>query len=522
MSRLSRRSLLLGAGAGALAVGGGALLGFRFTGTDSTGTLLRSRIDLPPPFQRPLTQPPVLAPVESTGGSDIYEITQREATAEFFEGVQTPIWGYEGIFPGPTIVSPRGRTTVVRHRNELPVPAVVHLHGGRVAPEHDGYPTDLILPADGSLDDHHGTGHGGHAGDVSQGVRGYEYPIDQRAATLWYHDHRMDFTAPAVWRGLAGLHLVTDEEERALPLPDGDRDLALVIMDRAFDEDGALRYPSRDPELLETPGVTAPYEAGVLGDVILVNGTPWPYQEVDAVRYRLRLLNGCNARRLRLRLDPAPDGVAEPLVQIASDGGLLERPRPHPHIDLASAERQEVVVDFSGYRPGQTVRLVNDFGSGTTADVLEFRVVREARDESEVPERLSEIERLDPADAVRERDMVFQSNAVDGQHGWTINGDPFSVDRVHAAPALGDIEIWNLYTDFHHPIHLHLVHFQVLKRGSKEPGRFDGGWKDTLDLGPAEQARIITRFDGYRGKYVFHCHNLEHEDMMMMGNFEVR
>ncbi|BCL32499.1 multicopper oxidase family protein [Streptomyces aurantiacus] len=515
--RLSRRSVLLGTGAAALAVGGGGVLGFGFRGTDSTGTLLTSEVPLPEAFRKPLTVPPVLRPTSTTGGTDTYDITQRRSTAEIIDGVRTPIWGYDGILPGPTLVTRRGRRTVVRHRNELPVPTVVHLHGGHNAPRHDGYPTDQILPTSGA---HHGPHHGD--GDLSRGTRSYTYDTDQRAATLWYHDHRMDFTGPSVWRGLAGLHLITDDEERALPFPDGDRDLPLVIMDRSFDQDGGLRYPSVDADLTATPGVTSPYEAGVLGDVILVNGTAWPYREVDAVRHRLRLLNASNARRYRLRLDPAPDGVDEPLVQVASDGGLLARPLTHPYVDLASAERQEVVVDFSRYRVGQRVRLVNDFGEGPTRQVMEFRIARRAKDESHVPSELSVIEPLDAGRAVRERDMVFRSEAIGDRHGWTINGEPFSVDHIHAAPRLGDTEIWNLYADFHHPIHLHLVHFQVLGRGTKKPGRFDHGWKDTLDLRPTEQARIITRFDGHRGKYVFHCHNLEHEDMMMMGNFEVR
>src|SRR5699024_41096 len=175
----------------------------------------------------------------------------------------------------------------------------------------------------------------------------------------------------------------------------------------------------------------------------------------------------------------------------------------------------------SSYRVGQSVRLVNDFGDGATRRVMEFRVARAGRDDSSVPPTLSMIEPLQPADATIERDMVFRSDSIDGHHGWTINGEPFTFDHVHAAPKQGTTEIWNLYGDFHHPVHLHLIHFQVLGRGMAGPGRFDRGWKDTLDLRPAEQARIIARFDGHRGKYVFHCHNHEHEDMMMMGNFEV-
>ncbi|MEV0701709.1 multicopper oxidase family protein [Saccharopolyspora sp. NPDC050389] len=511
--RISRRSVLLGAGAAALAGGIGVSWGLGIGGSSSTGSLLRSALPLPRPFQLPLAVPPVLQPVRSTAGEDFYEITQRVADVEILPGVRTQIWGYEGIFPGPTIVSRCGRRTIVRHRNELPVPTVAHLHGGRTSPEHDGYPTDLVLPRGW----HHGGHHSGHhGGDLSIGERTYEYDMDQRAATLWYHDHRMDFTGPSVWRGLVGLHLVTDDEERALELPDGDRDLPLVICDRSFAADGSFAYPSVDPALVATPGVHSPYEAGVLGDVLLVNGIPWPTTEVDATRYRLRLLNASNARRYRLRLDPPA-----PLVQIGSDGGLLERPMTHRHLDVAPAERFEVVVDFGTHPVGQRVRLLNDFGHGSTAQVMEFRVARTAPDHSRVPERLSEIPPLDPAAAATVRDVVFQSKAIGQVHGWTINGEPFAPDRNHAEPRFGDVEIWNLHGDFHHPVHLHLVHFQVLGRGNGGPGPCDGGWKDTLDLRPAEAARIITRFDGYRGRYVFHCHNLEHEDMMMMGNFAV-
>ncbi|MDN5688299.1 MAG: multicopper oxidase family protein [Brachybacterium sp.] len=517
MSGISRRSFLTGAAV--VGSGGSLVWALRARGAASTGTLLRSSIPRPTPFATPLTTPPVLEPVESTAEADVYAITQRRAEAEIVDGLRTPIWGYEGIFPGPTIVSRRGRRTRITHRNELPSPTVVHLHGGHIAPEHDGYPTDLILPA-GTAGGHE-TAHT-HDGDVRHGERTYDYDIAQRAATLWYHDHRMDFTGPAVWNGLAGLHLITDEEERALPLPDGERDLPLLITDRAFAEDGSMPYPSRDPDLVAPPGVHRPFEAGVLGDVILVNGRPWPFHEVEAVRHRLRFLNASNARRYRLRLDPPPAGVGGPFAQIASDGGLLAAPLPHPHLDLAPAERQEVIVDFSGYDVGQNVRLVNDFGDGATNAVMEFRVARRATDDSAIPSVLSRIEPLHESAAVRERDMVFRSDQIDGHHGWTINGEPFRVDHLHAAPRHGDTEIWNLYGDFHHPIHLHLVHFQVLQRSSGGPGRFDHGWKDTLDLRPAELARVITRFDGHRGKYVFHCHNLEHEDMMMMGNFEVR
>ncbi|WP_199510928.1 multicopper oxidase family protein [Nucisporomicrobium flavum] len=515
MPELTRRSLLasLGISAVGAALGVPLLAGAR--GSSSTGALLRSQLRLPDPFQRALPRPPELDPVRSDGATDYFEITQKESVAELLPGVRTAIWGYNGIFPGPTLVSRRGRRAVVNHRNTLPVPVVVHLHGGRTPPEHDGYPTDLLLPVGGAATNGHHVG----SHNVTVGERDYHYPMEQRAATLWYHDHRMDFTAPAVWRGLAGFHLIRDDEEDRLPLPRGDREIPLLIADRSFAADGSLRYPSIDSSLTGAPGVNDPYRGGVLGDVMLVNGVAWPRAEVDGARYRLRLLNGCNARRLRLKLDPAPkDGSG--LTQIGSDLGLLERPIRHEAIELASAERYDVIVDFGQYDPGTDVTLVNDFGAGRTVDVMRFRVGGSARDDSRVPDTLSQVPILQRADATVTRDLVFRSEEIEGMTGWTINGEPFSPDHIHARPRLGQTERWRLASDFHHPIHVHLAPFQVLSRGTGGPSAWDHGWKDTVDIRPFEHVEILIRFEGYAGKYVFHCHNLEHEDMMMMGNFE--
>ncbi|WP_051154772.1 multicopper oxidase family protein [Ruania albidiflava] len=514
---VSRRGLLAG-GAAVLAagvVGTPVLAGWR--GQSSTGTVLASRIPLPEPFGWPLTIPPVLAPVRSSANADHFELVQQVSRAELVPGWRSEVWTYGGSFPGPTIRSRRGRQVLVTHRNELPVPVAVHLHGGVTPPEHDGYPTDLILPDEPWED--RGPGH--HDGDVTVGTRVYEYPNDQRAATLWYHDHRMDFTAPAVWKGLAGLHLVTDDEESSLDLPDGDRDIPLVIVDRTFDARGQLFYPSLDPTLTHTPGVTPPYEGGVLGDVILVNGRSWPRHEVDTALYRLRILNASNARRYQLRFE-VEGGTDLPIVQIGSDQGLLPAPIMHDHLTLASAERFDVLVDFRDLTVGSRVRVVNDLGDGQTRLVMRFDVTGSTRDDRSVPDTLSpSFERLREADATTVRSMVFRSQSIGDQHGWVTNGEPFSPDVTQAHIPLGSTEIWELTADLHHPVHLHLAHFQVLGRGTGGPGAFDHGWKDTIDLRPAERARILARFDGYRGRYVFHCHNLEHEDMMMMANFDV-
>ena len=516
----SRRAFI---GAG-LVAGVGLGVGIPFFqgvgGSSSTGNLLRSGRPLPQPFTQPFRTPPVLQPTRSDSDTDYYEIAQTAAMASILPGVKTAIWGYNGIFPGPTINSRRARTSVVTHTNNLPVPTVAHLHGGRTPHDSDGYPIDYIYPVDRSyMDQHLDMGHhigGSMVGDTTAGHRAYTYPLDQRAAMLWYHDHRMDFTGPSVWRGLAGIHFVRDDEEDALGLPSGRHELPVMITDRSFAADGSLTYPSVDGSLMTTPGVTDSYVAGVLGDVMLVNGTPWPVAKVDGAKYRLRIINACNARRLDLRLDPQPEGA---LTQIGTDGGLLSGPTRHEHFELAPAQRVDVIVDFSSYKPGTAVTLLNDFGDGNMSQVMRFVIGEKVDDPFTVPDTLSTIDTLTATQAVTTRTFRFQSGDVNHMKGWLIDGQPFSPDNITASPKLGTVEVWRLIADFHHPVHIHLSPFQVLSRGIGGPGPFDAGWKDTIDLRPSEEAAIAIRFDGYAGKYVFHCHNLEHEDMAMMANF---
>ena len=471
--------------------------------------ILPSRLPLPKQFQAPLPILPVLKPVRTDSSADFYDVTVRPARARILDGMGTTIWGYDGIFPGPTIEARAGRRVSLRLRNALNVPIVNHLHGGRTSPENDGYPTDLILPAGGFP---HSQMHDPMA-KISEGEREYTYGNDQRAATLWYHDHRMDFTAPQMWKGMAGFYILRDAEEERLGLPRGDKEIALLICDRSFDADGSFLYPSIDPSLRETPGVDARYMGGVLGDVILVNGAPWPKLDVANVKYRFRILNASNARRYDLGVEGAAS-----LVQIGSDGGLLVEPLTHRTIRVAPSERFDVVVDFSKCSIGSTVTLVNQAGDGPAGQVMRFDVVRSEPDESNVPGKLSDIRPPRSEDAVIMRVLDFSYQRA--SHSWRINGDPFDPTRMDARPKLDTAEIWRLQTDFSHPLHLHLVHFQVLGHSGR-PGPYDAGWKDTIDLGPGQTADILIGFAGYRGRYVFHCHNLEHEDMSMMGNFEV-
>jgi spore coat protein A len=481
----------------------------------------RQHPDRPPtsppvrPFTLPLPVPPVLQPASTTGGVDRYEIHQRPAMMEIVPDLRTQIWGYNGQFPGPTIEVRRGRRALVRHVNELPVPVVVHLHGGVVAPEHDGYPLDLVLPV-GSA------GHPAHSqhgvAGVVVGSREYAYPNEQPASTLWYHDHRMDFTGPQVYRGLAGFYLVRDDLEASLSLPAGDRELPLMIADRRFNPDGSLFYPSRDRSLEHDPGVRAAFGAGVFGDIILVNGVPWPYAEVAAARYRLRILNASSARPYLLRLDPPPPGGAG-IVQIGSELGLLPRPVHLDELMVGPAERFDVVVDFGRYPVGSKVVVRNAIGKDGVAQVMRFDVVRQATDDSHVPDTFPvELPQLDEESLQPQRLFLF----IVGRGGAasTINFRPFDPARVDVRPRFGATEFWRVVTDGDHPIHTHGGQFRVVSRNNLPPAAQDAGWKDTVMARGGEVA-FAVRYAGHRGKYLMHCHNLEHEDMLMMVNVEV-
>ena len=444
-----------------------------------------------PQFRCPLPIPPVLQPVRRDSQSDYYEISQREATVEIIPGMRTRIWGYEGIFPGPTIEARRGRAAVVTHTNCLGVPTVTHLHGGMTRPQSDGFPTDTVAPG---------------------GTRAYEYDNVGRPATLWYHDHSWRGTGRNLYLGLAGFFLLKEDSAVEAQLPNGRYDVPLMLHDRVFTADGQLDYDHDAHH-------------GATGRVILVNGAPWPVLDVAARKYRFRILNASNATALRLALS-----THHPLIQIGSDQGLLPAPVVLSTIGLAMAERVEIVVDFSVYPLGTRVVLENRRGQGPLRSIMRFDVVRRANDDSRVPERLSEIEPLGRAQATRTRTFLFGGKptlAVPPGVHWVINGEPFDPLRVDANPRLDDVEIWRFVNrafagrTMLHPVHTHLAPFQVLSRNGRAPLRQESGVKDTVAIEDGEEVEVIMRWSGHKGRYLLHCHNLEHGDHSMMARVDV-
>ncbi len=454
-------------------------------------------------FQMPFKTPPVLAPSSTDATTDYYDMIQMVSTVELLPGLRTTIWGYNGTFPGPTIRARSNRRVVVRQVNALPQAVTVHLHGGVQQPESDGYPTDLIPPG---------------------GTKEYVYPNLHQAATLFYHDHAMDRTGPNVYRGLSGLYLLEDEVEENLPLPKGEFDVPVIIQDRSFDTDGNFAFKADDPS----------NAFAEIGDTILVNGVPWPRFPVAARKYRLRLLNASSTRSYRLGLSSH-----SPLVQIGTDGGLLDRPIEVDSIALGPAERAEVVVDFATLALGATVDLENRIGKDEfsqllppTGALLRFEVTRRASEDSTVPATLAPSERLTEAMSTQARKFVFQPvwRPAFPPFQWTINGQVFDPGLLQAQVSMNSIEIWrfeNRPADFdpiaaqEHPVHVHLVNFLVLDRNGRPPNSFESGWKDTVLVGVGETVRVIAKFAPFFGKYVMHCHNLAHEDHSMMANFEV-
>jgi spore coat protein A len=442
-------------------------------------------------FKVALPIPTILSPVRRDATADYYEVEQRESSVEIIPGVRTRIWGYGGSFPGPTIEARRGRATVVTHTNNLSVPTVAHLHGGVTRPGSDGFPTDRLAPGES---------------------RSHRYDNTGQAASLWYHDHGWRDSGRNLYMGLAGFYLLRDDAEVHARLPHGDYDIPLMLQDRTFSSDGELDYDHDGHH-------------GATGRVMLVNGAPWPVLEVAARKYRFRILNASNAMPIRLALS-----TDQPMTQIATDQGLLPSPVVLPTIGLVMGERVEVVIDFSIYPVGSRVVLENRRGAGPLSRVMRFDVVRAGRDDSIVPNELTEFEPLQRLQAVRTRTFVFGGKPtlrVPPGVRWVINGQSFDPLRVDADPRLGAIEIWRfvnrgfLGQTMLHPVHTHLAPFQVLGRNGRAPLRQEQGWKDTVALEDGEEVDVIMRWSGYTGRYLLHCHNLEHQDHSMMARVDV-
>jgi FtsP/CotA-like multicopper oxidase with cupredoxin domain len=434
-----------------------------------------------PAFSRPLIIPKVLTGANIT-------LTAKLADVQVLPGAKTKMWTYNGTFPGPTIRRPTGQTTRVTLVNDLPAEAgdlTLHNHGNHSTPENDGQPDDRLAANGG--------------GSVTYTYTGTEAGGNERGATQWYHDHRMMVTARNVWMGLAGMYIIDDPADPQT-LPKGSFDVPLMLTDRSFDANNQLHYnPSGN--------------VGLMGNRILVNGVPQPYFVVGDRKYRLRILNASNARSYTLALS---NGQA--FTQIGTDSGLLPAPVKRTRIEIAPAERVDVVIDFAR-KLGQKIVLQNLAADGSLRQLMQFRVSRDLIETSSIPTKLRALPKLDATSAVT-RTFVLSRSRTTGQ--WLINGLAFDPDRIDADPRLGTTETWIFKngSSSNHVIHLHDVDQQLVSRNGV-PAKPWERMKESWNLAIGETIVLKVKFTDNLGKFVFHCHILEHEDDAMMAQMEV-
>ncbi|HLC02715.1 MAG TPA: multicopper oxidase domain-containing protein [Anaerolineales bacterium] len=515
------------------------------------GALTLSACGLVPPASSvPTTSPVISTPFTSAPvfPSFAVDLTAGPATLPILSGAKTSVWRYQasvregsaesiqtlsGSYLGPIFRIGRGQRVQVRLKNELPDPTIIHWHGLSIPEEMDGHPRYAIAPG-ASYE--------------------YDFQVINRAGMYWFHPHPHGLTGAQVYYGLAGLFIVSDDEEASLGLPAGEYDLPLVIQDRTFDSQNQMVYLANG---------MMDQMIGLLGDTILVNGAPNAALDVKAGAYRLRLLNGSNSRIYKLAWQ---DGT--PLTVIATDGGLLEAPVTQDYITLAPGERVELWADFSGRTAGSKMRLVSlpfsgfssgggmmgggmmggsSLPNGASFDILSLKVGAKSAAVVPLPTSLATIVRHRVEDAVNRNHPRSFTLAMQGMI-HTINGRVFEMDAVarDEIVRLGDLEIWEfanleggqggmgmgmMNMEMPHPMHIHGVQFQVLGRQvtrgyqsayrELSAGFVDDGWKDTVLVMPGEKVQVLVRFEKYAGTYLYHCHNLEHGDAGMMRNYKI-
>ncbi|MDR4518625.1 MAG: multicopper oxidase domain-containing protein [Nitrosomonas sp.] len=487
------------------------------------------------------------------------ELYAETAEVPILPGPQTHVFRYTGKllkgppnsiktlpgYLGPILNFERGQKVRIFFYNTLTEPVITHWHGLHVPQKMDGHPMYEILKGERYV---------------------YEFEVDNPAATYWYHSHTHEMTATQVYQGLAGLITVRDDAEKKLDLPANEYEIPLVIQDRRFTQGNQLHYLHGMHQRM----------IGFLGDTILVNGQADSTIPVKTRAYRLRLLNGSNSRIYKLGWE---DGT--PVTVIGTDGGLLEKPETLPYLMLAPAERAELWVDFSGRKTGSELTLKNlsyqgggpqmgrmggmgmgmgrggmggmggmggGLPQGKSFPIVKFKITEHVSDSPQLPEKLVSIQRLSAKDltnpektlpiAIGMRHMSFQLNGRTFKMDDYLDIEKIPVNtiqkiRIYHDGGMGGgrgMGMMGMMRAMPHPIHLHGQQFQILSRkNSKENSAYDtvkkgfiqNGWKDTVLVMPGEDIEIIKPFQDYTGLFLYHCHNLEHEDMGMMRNYYV-
>jgi len=449
---------------------------------------------------------PLLVPPTTNGQGTL---TAQQTTSTIFNGEKSKVLGYQsGSILGPSIVVNSGDNININFQNKLSENSNIHWHGLVIPANMDGHPEDVALPGSS---------------------RNYNFTVSQRAGMYWYHPHPDGYTAEQAYLGLAGVFIVRDAEEQKLNLPSGEMEIPLVIQDKRINVDYSLNYSPNMNDVM----------TGYMGSNILVNGVNSPYKDVSTRSYRLRVLNGSNGRIYNLALS---NGAS--FAVIGSDGGLLSSPQTVNSLLLGPGERADLIVNFSSYQVGTELFLISKtFSAGSSQGtqsfkIMKFKITQNEKDPYTLPGSFSVIKPIDKGTVIKTRTFDISNGGMGSMGGMMgssgmsmkgmhrINNKIYDKSRIDETVQSGTTEIWefdNSKGDEPHPMHIHALQFQVLDRtgGRNSLIATEKGWKDTVMLLPGEKVRVIITFGQNKGKYVLHCHNLEHEDDGMMLQFEI-
>ncbi len=432
--------------------------------------------------EQKLRVPALLKPDKETDSDMYYTVIAQQGETQLLPGEKTKTWGYNASILGKTILFKRGKEIHITLKNELPEVTTFHWHG---------------LDVDGPVTDG-----GCHAPVYPGESTQIHFKCDQPAATLWLHAHPCPQTAIQVWKGLATAVVVTDDVEAKLPIPKnyGVDDIPLILQDRHFHKNNQLDYlADYDPD-------------GVQGPTAMINGTINPYFDVTTQKLRLRVLDGANRREWRLHFSDDLE-----FTQIGSDGGFLPEPVKFTHLMITCAERADLIVDFKGYKPGDTVTLFCD-----DVAIMRFRIHEFAPDNSVLPNHLVDI----PDPAVTPGSPIHKVVMSGMDEEVKINGKKFDMQRIDDRQKIGNVEYWDITNTndkdggMLHPYHMHSTQFRIISRNGHDPYPNEHGLKDTVAVNPGETVRLKVWFE-HLGVFMNHCHILEHEDGGMMAQFEV-
>ncbi len=505
---------------------------------DNSGAINKASANFHSDVEIELTMDVIKVPIFKESKTRVWKVQGK-----VLKGSQDIVNNLTGTYLAPTLHFQKGQKVRIYLKNNLPAQSILHWHGLHVPSKMDGNPMYAINHGETYI---------------------YEFEILNRAGTYWYHSHAHGVTAKQVYSGMAGFFIVSDKEEQALNLPNGQYDLPLVIQDRSFDSDNQLSYSNHMMQRMQ----------GFLGNQIMINGQPDFVLPVENRSYRLRLLNGSNSRIYKLAWD---DG--SPVTVIGTDGGLIERPEKIPYVMLAPAERRELWVDFSNKAIGTelTLRSVpfegasmhggmmrgmgrgmmggrrggmggmmsgNALPAGGDYPVLKVKVVKKAQSNDSLPTSLTPIKSLKVSDAANSDNPRTIALSM-GPMSALLNGRSYKMndvrpDEIIPVNTLQLMEFDNGYSDgggmgmmdMPHPMHLHGEQFQIVKRevkpGSKgtyatvSKGLVDSGWHDTTLVMQGEKITFLKPFNDFKGLFMYHCHNLEHEDLGMMRDYLIK